>query len=174
MSETLNFAQMYTNSAGDEALPAGQYQVRVTGVTHKVTTTGKPMLQLRAAVVGGPNNGKGLFDNMVITADNDKAMYYFFKDLEAHGIGKDFFAANPSLDGICAALKDTEATWDVSVQSSGAYAGRNEIKGKSKTSGAAAPVVAAQPQPAPTPVTQNIDVVAEAFPVAPEAGQPGF
>ncbi len=173
MSDSLNFAQMYTNSTGDEALPAGQYAVRVTGVTHKVTSTGKPMLQLRAVVAGGPNDGKSLFDNMVITADNDKAMYYFFKDLEAHGIGKDFFATSPSLDGICAALKDTQATWDVSVQSSGAYAGRNEIKGKSK-SAVERPVVAAQPQPAPQPVTQNIEVPAPAPDAEVYGNAPGF
>jgi hypothetical protein len=185
MSDTLNFAQMYKNSAGDEAVPAGQYDVQVTKATHKMTTTGKPMLQLVAKTVGGPSAGKGLFDNMVITSDNEKAMYYFFKDLDAHGVGSDFFATNPNLDQICAALVGTNAAWDVSVQASGPYAGRNEIKGKSKSMAGGGGVVAtpapAQPAPAvpaqppaapvaPTPVAQ-----APAPAVAPAAdGQPGF
>jgi hypothetical protein len=176
MSDMLNFAQMYENSAGDEALPAGPYDVEVTKVTHKQTSTGKPMLQLTAKVLSGPRAGKGLYDNMVITSDNEKAMYYFFKDLAAHGLGKDFFASNPSLDAICQALVGTTSRWDVGVQTSGAYAGRNEVKGKSRLNptATAAPAVAAQPvqaqpQPAADPVYDAAPAVAP-----PAAGQPGF
>ena len=169
--DQLNFGQMYESFGSDEPLPAGKYDVTVSSVKVVETSTGKPMLKLSGKVVNGPQQGKGVFDNMVVTADNDKAMYYFFKDLAAHGLGKEFFATNPGLDAIASALEGTTACWDIAIQSSGAYAGNNEVKGKSAVAGGA-------PAPAPAPAKDPVYDAAPApapAPAAPSAsGQPGF
>ena len=175
--DQLNFGQMYESFGSDEEpLPAGKYDVTVTSVKVVETKTGKPMLKLSGKVANGPHANKGVYDNMVITVDSDTAMYIFFKDLAAHGLGKDFFATNPSLDAIASALEGTTANWNISIQSSGAYAGNNEVKGKSAVAGGASTTAAPAPAPAPAkdPVYDAAPVPAPA-PNPPHAsGQPGF
>jgi hypothetical protein len=149
MSDTINWGQLYDAAGSDEALPANVYDVEVTKCVFKHATSGKPMFAVTFKVLAGPLAGKGLWHNITVTQDNDKAMYWFFKSMRDLGLGEAFFKTNPTNEAIAQALVGKQCRVDVGIQAKGAYAGRNEVKGTMPLGGAVALQGATTPAPAP-------------------------
>lgn len=97
---TLNWAELI-KSAGDvssnyEALPDGEYDLTVIEATAKVTTSGKTMFSLKTQVNGGPYNNRLVWDNLVISPENENALKIFFAKMNALGIPQDYFMRVPT------------------------------------------------------------------------------
>ena len=78
-------------SAG-EIPPVGDYVAVVEHAEWAVTSTGKDMLKVRYRIESGPEQGKALFDSMVISPDNPNALQFFFTKLHALGVDPTQFA----------------------------------------------------------------------------------
>lgn len=131
MADEMNWGQLY-DSAGsaDDALPPGDYEVEVTKAEAKTSKNGKPMYAVTCKVVSGPHAKRGVWHNIVVSPENPNAMRMFFLNMKAFGIGEDFFkrAPSPSHDQVAAALVGRRCKMTLAVQTTGAYAGRNEVK----------------------------------------------
>jgi hypothetical protein len=97
---TLNWAELI-KSAGDvtsnyEALPDGEYELTVVEATAKVTASGKTMFSIKTQVNGGPHNNRLVWDNLVISPENQKALGIFFSKMNALGIPQDYFMRVPA------------------------------------------------------------------------------
>lgn len=109
MSEAINFAELMNklgpNTGGprSEPLPVGEYPLVITECTAKLTSTGKNMLALKAVVDGGPYNNRPVWDNLVISPDNETAMRIFFGKMGALGL-QDYLLQNPGMQEIANAM----------------------------------------------------------------------
>lgn len=173
-----------------EALPTGPYNVVVQEADKQVSTTGKDMIKVRVQVTDGPYANRILFNYIVFSKDNPKAMRMTLERLAAFGVTREVIAASrPSIEQIADLLVGRKAIARVDVQKSGEYAGRNEIKGfkvlegqSPIDAGAAAPAAQAGvpniPQPAAAPAPQPAAAPAPSIPTpdvpggAPSSDQP--
>lgn len=166
----INFGQLMEQaSAGFEPVPDDTYDVEVIKTEAVTSSTGKPMIKVQHQICGGPHNGRKLFDQFVISADNPNALGFFFEHMLAFGLDKAFFASNPPLSQVAQALMGRRAkakvgsrTWqgreqnDVqgytpsgNPQIGGAPLGGPSIPGPGAT---AAPAPVATPAPDPVAV----------------------
>jgi hypothetical protein len=158
------------NTGGDfEALPAGPYVVMVQEAEKQVASTGKDMIKVRVQVAEGPYANRVLFNYIVFSQGNPKAMRMTLERLAAFGLTREFIASTkPSIPQIADALVGRKATAVVGIQKEGDYAGRNEIKSFRALEGADQPApTGAAPKPAGVP---NIPTPAP----APEATTPSI
>jgi hypothetical protein len=81
-------------SSGD-VLPAADYDVRIVKSVPKMSGNGKLMYVITCEVTTGPYEGRQVSSNIVVTHDNPIALAVFFRQMNAIGMGKEFFAANP-------------------------------------------------------------------------------
>ena len=173
-----------------EALPTGPYNVVVQEAEKQVASTGKDMIKLRVQVTDGPYANRILFNYIVFSQDNPKAMRMTLERLAAFGVTRETIAAHkPSISQIADMLVGRRAVARVDIQKSGDYAGRNEIKGFKPLEGAeqpdvVAPAPAAQPgvpsipqpqaQPAPQAATPTPNIPTPDVPVGAPAGESPF
>lgn len=179
----INFGQLMEQaSAGFEPVPDGTYDVEVVKADAVTSSTGKPMIKVQHTIQGGPHNGRKLFDQFVISADNPNALGFFFEHMLAFGLDKTFFASNPGLELVAQTLVGRRArakvgtrTWQNREQ--------NDVQGYSPAAGpqvnAPAPVPQAGPgAPGPTTAASPVpgpgapDASAAPAPVATPAGPP--
>lgn len=99
---TINWADL-VQKAGDaggstnyEPLPDGDYELKVIQAEATMTKTGKVMFKVTNEVQGGPFAKRRVWDQLVVTTDNPKAMNMFFMKASAMGLGRTFWDANPS------------------------------------------------------------------------------
>jgi hypothetical protein len=134
-----------------EPLPDGDYELKVTEAKATTTQTGKTMFKLTTEVISGPHAKRRVWDNLVITTDNPKALGMFFMKMTVLGLGKEYFSTNPTNAQIEAALVNRTFRATLGTRT---YNGNrsNEIKQYHviRTEGAAG-VSAAAPAPAPAP-----------------------
>lgn len=177
----VNFQQLMNEaaSAGFSTVPAGTYNAAITKCEAVPTKTGKPMLKTQFKIFGGPQDGRLVFTQFVLSADNANALGFFFRHMAALGLPSEYFAQNPPMDAVAAALLNRQATIDVVIKP---YQGvdKNEISAIKPLQGApaqaaapvqaAVPVASVAPAPAPVPVAPPVasPPVAPA-PVAPPA-----
>src|SRR6478609_3757513 len=111
-----------------EPIPPADYDVKVHSAEPTPTSTGKQMINLSFAVENGPYVNRRVFTNMVISPDSPNAMAIFFRQMAAMGLDKTYFATNPSLPAVAAALVGRRARASVAIKK---YNGedRNEVKG---------------------------------------------
>lgn len=153
---TLNWGDLVKDagevSAGYDPLPDGDYDLTVVEATAKVSQSGKTMFAIKAQVQNGAHAKRLVWDNLVVTPDNTAALGMFFRKMHALGLGREFFATNPSNAQIEQAIRGrsfraqvTSRTWQGQK--------KNEIKQYYPGVAAAtsAPVAAAAPAPAPAP-----------------------
>ena len=160
---TLNWGDLVKEagevSTGYDPLPDGDYDLTVIEATAKVSQSGKTMFSVKAQVMNGPHATRVIWDNLVVTPDNQAALGMFFRKMYALGLGRDFFATNPSNAQIEQAIRGrsfraavTSRTWQGQK--------KNEIKqyyasaasaSAAMTSAAPAPAPAPSPAPAPAP-----------------------
>lgn len=112
-----------------EALPAGPYTVVVQEADKQVSKTGKDMIKIRVQVSEGPYANRVLFNYIVFSQDNPKAMRMTLERLAAFGVTRETIATTrPSISQIADMLVGRKAVAVVAIQAEGEYAGRNEIK----------------------------------------------
>lgn len=154
---------------GGDPVPANTYTVEVAACEAKTTSTNKPMLKVRGKIVGGPYDGKTVWHNMTLSADNDVAVAIFMRHLEAYGLDMTYLSQGPSFDQIAAALVGRQASWVVKL---GSYQGKpkNDVEDVRALTGAVpAPPVAATPgvPQVPAPSVAAPPVAVPAAPAAP-------
>lgn len=127
------------------------------------STNGKPMIKCQIKIEAGQYAGRVVYHNFTISPESPVAMKMFFLHMDVLGLGNTFFAGNPSLQDIAAALlgKRTIITLE-----SRQYQGvdRENIKNfKSADAGvipgmaaAALPVAVAVAVPVPVPVAARV------------------
>jgi hypothetical protein len=173
---TLNWGDLVKEagevSTGYDPLPDGDYDLVIVEATAKTSQSGKTMFAIKAQVQNGAHAKRLIWDNLVVTPDNNAALGMFFRKMMALGLGREFFATNPSNAQIEQAIRGrafraavTSRTWQGQK--------KNEIKNyyTSAIPAPGAPVAAAAPAPAPAPAPAAAPV-AEAAPApapAPEA-----
>lgn len=158
---TVNFADL-VKQAGTAAtsnnyapLPDGDYDLKVIEAQATTTSTGKLMFKVTNEVQGGAHDKRRVWDQLVVTQDNPKAMNMFFMKAGAMGLPTSYFEQNPSPAQIEQALLGRSFRGTLGIRT---YNGNqsNEIKRyfPAATAAVAAPVaapVAAAPAPAPAP-----------------------
>jgi hypothetical protein len=157
---TVNFAEL-VQKAGDaaaktnyEPLPEGDYEFKVIDAQATTASTGKLMFKLTNEIQGGPHASRRVWDQWVVSPDNETAMNIFFAKGAAIGLSKEYWLANPTPAQIEQALIGRTFRGKVAIRT---YQGKpsNEIKNYYASSTAsvasAAPAAAAAPAPAPAP-----------------------
>lgn len=158
---TVNFSELYAkagsaaSASNYEPLPDGDYELKVIESSAATTSTGKLMFKVTTEVQGGAHDRRRVWDQLVITPDNPKAMNMFFmKANSILGVGQEFWNANPSPAQIEQALLGRSFRATLGTRT---YNGNksNEIKryypAATAAAVSAAPVAAAAPAPAPAP-----------------------
>lgn len=84
----------------------GQHNAVVEQTNHKRTSTGKPQVGVMYRIVGGAFDGATLWDNIILTADNPKAMKIWFEKWRALGVSIDDFSTLPSGEAAMPVLAD--------------------------------------------------------------------
>jgi hypothetical protein len=156
---TVNFSELYAKAGSAasatnyEPLPDGDYELKVIEASSATTSTGKLMFKVTTEVQGGAFDRRRVWDQLVITPENPKAMNMFFmKANSILGVGQDFWNANPSPAQIEQGLLGRSFRATLGTRT---YNGNrsNEIKryypGTATAAVPAAAPVAAAPAPAP-------------------------
>lgn len=171
---TIDFGKLMQDAGeGFQPVPSGPYNVQVVKSTAVTSSTNKPMIKVQLQIMGGPHDGRRLFDQFVITADNPNALSFFFEHMAAFGLDRAWFAQNPSMEVVASTLMNRQAMVSVGVKE---FKGsdRNEVQAYRPISGGQigapsgvptfGPGAVAQPAVAPQPVAPPV-----AAPVAPVA-----
>jgi len=183
MSEQpVNFGSLLqgVGSLSFEPVPVGDYDVFVETAEYKPSSTGKPMWKVKYKISGGPQHGRTIYNNIVLTADNANTLRMFFLNMKAMGLDETFFASNPAPQLVAQSL--VGKTCHVAIDHR-AYQGqmRENVKslspaGAGVIAGAVAGIGAAPSipgpgavPPAPSVVPQAAPPVAPAAPVVPPA-----
>jgi len=176
---TLDWAQLIKDSkdgGGDYSpIPSGDYEFVVVEAPLKTTSTGKIMFSMKAQVTGGAHDKRLVWDNFVISPENNTALSIFFSQMAAMGLNKEgFFDRGPSPEQISTAMAGRRFRGTVGTK---VYNGKtsNEIKKYYATQSTPAPVAggaappaapAAAPAPAPAPMAAPAPSGAPVAPVA--------
>lgn len=99
-----------------EPLPPGDYELRVADVRPRWTSTGRTNIALVYEVLTGPHAGRRIMENRVLAPENPEALRIFFQTMHALGLDQEFFAKNPDLDTLHAALVGQRVMGGVGVE----------------------------------------------------------
>lgn len=112
---------------GTRPIPEGTYDVEVESATATTSSTGKPMIKLTYRIIGGPHATRQLYTQQTLSAESAFSLAIFFRTMEAHGLGKDFFAVQPPMERVAATMLGRRVRVDVGIRQ---FQGvnRNEIK----------------------------------------------
>ncbi len=154
---TLNWGDL-VKDAGDaggsyDPLPDGDYDLVVLEAQAKVSQSGKTMFAIKAQVETGAHARRFVWDNLVISPENQAALGIFFRKMYALGLNRDYFASNPTNAQIEAALVGRRFRATIGSRT---WQGqkKNEIKNYynvvATAAAAAMPAAAAAPAPAAT------------------------
>lgn len=163
------------NAGGGEPLPTNKYDVTVATAEAKTSSTGKPMLKVKAKVIGGPHDGRTLWNQYTLSADNDTAVSIFLRHMAAFGFDRAYFATNPSFEKIASDMVGKSVNFDVGQK---VYQGtlRNEVNNTTASptnvasgvvSGTPAAAVPTPPTPAPAPAAPPVPAPTAPTPEAP-------
>lgn len=149
--------QAAEEAGGGEPLPANDYDVEVAESEAVKAKTGKDMLKVRFRVENGPHANRALFTQYVINPENPNALAFFFRNMAAFGLTRDYFATNPSLSQVASAMKGRRARVKVIV-SEWQSQDRNEVKATMPPTGgpAAAPTPGILGSTPATPATPSV------------------
>jgi hypothetical protein len=153
MGTNVNFGDILPNAStssgsGDyPPVPEGDYDLMVVSTEVKTTQTGKPMISLKAQVAGGEHDRRLIWDNLVVSKENPKALGILQGKLNALGFTPQYLKENnPDLEIIADALVNRSFRAKVGQSE---YQGklRNELKAYYPSTVAAAGSPAAPPMP---------------------------
>lgn len=118
MTDVFRFSDLLTaaQDAGFFLYPAGWYDVVVDSADAGTTNTQKPCINVKFKVVTGAYAGKNakIRNKFTISADNANALDFFFRHMEAMGLPREYFAQNPKLPQVAAALVGRSARIKIS------------------------------------------------------------
>lgn len=162
---TANFNDLLKAAAdaGFSNCPPGTYDAVVAEGEAKTTSAGKDMIVVKFQIVGGPNGGRKVTNNFVISPENANALGFFFRHMRAMGLDSAYFSQNPSPQHVAAALVGKTCQIEVGTRTWNGEE-REDVK---KIMAASAGV----PSPAPVPVQDTVATPAKvqvADPMAPE------
>lgn len=140
--------QQAADDAGFGVIPAGEYEAVVKTAEHKKTGTGKDKIAIRFSITSGPEAGKSVFNDFVISPDNGTALGFFFRHMKALGLGPDYFVSNPDLGKVASDLVGRNCVVVVGIRQWNEE-DRNEIKSIKPSGAAASPLTAASAGPQP-------------------------
>lgn len=159
-----------TAETGDyEPIPPGVYDFVVKTAECKETQTGKDMFKISAAVENGPHAGRIVWDNLVVSPENPKAMGMFFMKFAKMGLtASNLFDHEPTNEQICSRLIGARFRGEVVIDT---YQGRegNKIKNYKDASVPDGPGV-----PPPPATVGPVPPAPPAVPAAPAAPLPPF
>jgi len=92
------------------------YDVFVDSAEAKQSGNGKDMVVAVFKIENGPNQGRKIFNNFVVTPDNEVALAFFFRHMASLGLNEAFFATNPSMAQVASALVGRRARLKVSIR----------------------------------------------------------
>jgi hypothetical protein len=171
----INFNQLMAEAGeGFQPIPAGPYTVECEKAEAVKSSTNKPQIRVTLRVLGGQHNGRKLFDQFTLTAGNPAALGFFFDNMAAFGLGRDFFSQLQMEDPmpyVAQMLLGRQCNIAVGIEP---YQGvdRNKVKQYRPIAGGQAPP--AMPQQGAMPGYVPAPVMG-AMPVAqPQAPQPQF
>jgi len=149
-SELLEAADS-SGSGNYEPIPDGVYELKIVESEPTMSSTGKVMFKVKTEVQSGPHARRLVWDNIVISPENPKAMGMFFAQMGALGLNRDFFSQRPENVQIASAMNSRvfrgqvgKRTWN--------NQDRNEIsRYMPMTADTLAPAVASAPVSAPAP-----------------------
>lgn len=152
----LNFNDLLTSAddAGFSTIPASDYEAEVAKAEANTTKSGKHQIVVRFKIIAGPQAGKSVFNNFVISPENANALGFFFRHMAALGLERDYWATNPPLSAAAALLVGRKATITVSIEQWNGQ-DRNRVNGikKSVGGGGATPFVPGMVTPTPMAAT---------------------
>lgn len=167
-SELLKQAGTAATSNNYEPLPDGDYDLKVIEASATTTSTGKLMFKVTNEVQGGAYDKRRVWDQLVVSPDNPKAMNMFFMKAGAMGLNTEYWNANPSPAQVEQALMSRSYRATLGTRT---YNGNqsNEIKkyypAVAASAAPAATESAAAPAPAPAPAAAPAPTPAPAAPV---------
>ena len=179
-SELLKQAGTAATSNNYEPLPDGDYDLKVIEASATTTSTGKLMFKVTNEVQGGAYDKRRVWDQLVVSPDNPKAMNMFFMKAGAMGLNTEYWNANPSPAQVEQALMGRAYRATLGTRT---YNGNqsNEIKKYySATTASASPAAteaapaAAAPAPAPAPAPAAAAPAPAPAPAAPISGDQPF
>jgi len=150
------------NDAGEagkafEPLPNATYDVVITEASHETNARGNLQFNVTLEVEHHPEYAKRkIWDRIVLSKDNPKALPFFFRKMGALGLDDNFFRTNPSEEQIVRALHGKRALV-TTKQNTSETTGKTYVNvdayapPRGGLAGAGAPAPAAAPAPAPAP-----------------------
>lgn len=165
--DLLNEAKQSGGQQDFGPIPAGEYRLKVLEAETRQTQNGKTKYTIKAQVQDGPHAGRLVWDDLIVSPESAGAMGFFFRKLAALGLGKEFFATQPSDDQITGGLADREFLGKVIVDNYGGK-DRNKIDGyKPLAAVSAGGFIPPSPQAAaPQPQAPQAPQAAPSAPVA--------
>jgi hypothetical protein len=97
-------AQAAAEGYVSEILPDGPYTVKVASTKVGKTKAGDPSLGIRLVVVGGPHDGKSVWDNLNLTISKPGGLGMFFRKIKEYGVPQSIFATGGDITVIAAAV----------------------------------------------------------------------
>lgn len=144
--------QKVADEAGFALVPNGTYEAVVSkGAKAVKSQNDKDMIKVAFDILPGqPAKGK-VFTQFVLSPENPVALGFFFRNMEALGLNREYFASNPSMEQVAAALEGRTARIEVSTREWNG-SDRNEVKSvkPSKTSAANGAPTLAKPAGVPS------------------------
>ena len=140
---TIDFNKLMADAGeGFQPVPPGPYHVEVSKSEATQSSTRKPQLKLQYRILDGAHAGRILFDTETISAENADSLRFFFDHMAALGLDRAYFAANPPMPSVAAALMGRRALVNVGIRNDNTqWSGRNQITGvNSPPMGQGAPV----------------------------------
>lgn len=129
-----NWSDLYNTAKAVtwDALPNGDYEVKVVETDAVRTQNGKPMLKAKLEVVNGQFAKRKILTQFVLSVENETALSIFFRQMKAFGLDEHFFATVPpgQLGPVAQALMNRTALVTVGQREFPAGSGqmRNEVK----------------------------------------------
>lgn len=149
----INWGQL--KKAADDATkpaPPGDYPFEITKATHKLNSSGNPMISVQCRIIGGDAEGKTVFNNFNVTPGSNYALAIFFRHMEALGFNDAYFASLGAngLDRLCADLVGRRGMFTLSVR---AWQGvdRNQVDDIKPLDGLMAAALPASSAPSSSP-----------------------
>ena len=169
------------SDGGFEALPPGDYDLKVIEASHTTTaSTSKLMFKAKFQVTTGTYKGRLVWSQFVVSPESEAALGIFFRQMAAFGMTREWFKTLPSEDTIVNTMLHREIRAKLVIKK---YNGedRNEISafmpmpvggGTSAPPPPAATTASAPPPPPPAPPAPSAAPPAPAPAPAPVAEVP--
>ena len=123
MSNTVSLRELFDQYEREDQitpLPEGEYTLEVATCKARQSD-----LQPTYQVVDGPYAGRRVLAGTISWAGNARSIFY--QKLEGFGLGREYFAGNPSAEDLARALVGRVVRVQLTQQQDGQYKGRNQL-----------------------------------------------